>query len=208
MKLLLTAFDPFGGESVNPAQEAVRLVRPPVPGLEIVKLEVPTVFGRSLAVLHEALLAHRPDAVLCVGQAGGRDGLTPERLAVNLEDTAIPDNAGQQPRNKPVRKGGPDVYHSNLPVQAMADAIRAAGLPSVVSDSAGTFVCNHLMYGLMDRIALGFPGMLGGFLHVPYLPGQAARFAGKPPSLPLEDIVRGIEAAITAIAQVGRDRPE
>ena len=198
MKLLLTAFDPFGGDTVNPALEAVKLVGV-VAGVDIIKLEVPTVFGTSVDTVITAMEAHLPDAVLCVGQAGGRAGLTPERIAINIDDARIPDNDGQQPVDRPIAADGPAAYFSTLPVKAMTAAIREAGLPAELSNTAGTFVCNHLMYGILHHLAKYHPAIRAGFLHVPFLPTQGS------PNLPLEDIVRGIEAAITAIRDHEKD---
>ena len=198
MKLLLTAFDPFGGGTINPALEAAKLVGM-VAGVDIIKLEVPTVFGTSVDTVISAIEKHLPDAVLCVGQAGGRAGLTPERVAINIDDARIPDNEGHQPVDRPIAAEGPAAYFSTLPVKAMTAAIRQAGLPSDLSNTAGTFVCNHLMYGVLHHLAKHHPAIRSGFLHVPFLPQQGS------PSLPLEDIARGIEAAITAIRDNGND---
>ncbi|MBR3795426.1 MAG: pyroglutamyl-peptidase I [Clostridia bacterium] len=203
MKLLLTAFDPFGGERINPAQEAVRLVAEEIAGWEIVKLEVPTVFGESVRAAAEAIRRERPDAVLCIGQAGGRCELTPERVAINIDDARIADNAGNQPIDAPIEKDGPAAYFSTLPVKAMAAAIRKAGLPASVSNSAGTFVCNHLMYGVLHLLKKEYPGVRGGFMHVPFVPEQVT--SRPAPSMALQDIARGIEAAIGAIAQHKED---
>ena len=200
MKLLLTAFDPFGGASVNPALEAVKLVGK-VDGVDIIKLEVPTVFGRAVEIVTAAIDEHKPDAVLCVGQAGGRPDLTPERVAINVDDARIPDNGGNQPVDVPVVAGGPAAYFSTLPIKAMAAKIREAGLPASVSNSAGTFVCNHLMYGVLHHLAQHCPNVRGGFLHAPFAEGQTE----KAPCLPVTDIARGIEAAISAIAGFGKD---
>ena len=144
MKLLLTAFDPFGGSDVNPALEAVRLVAERIGGVEIVKLEVPTVFGKSVDTVVAEMARVRPDAVLCIGQAGGRYDLTPERVAINLDDARIPDNEGRQPVDMPIFEDGAPAYFSSLPIKAMVAEIREAGLPASVSNTAGTFVCNHL----------------------------------------------------------------
>ncbi len=198
MKLLLTAFDPFGGGTINPALEAVKLVGV-VARVDIIKLEVPTVFGTSVDTVISAIEKHLPDAVLCVGQAGGRAGLTPERVAINIDDARIPDNEGHQPVDRPIAAEGPAAYFSTLPVKAMTAAIRQAGLPSDLSNTAGTFVCNHLMYGVLHHLAKHHPAIRAGFLHVPFLPQQGS------PSLPLEDIARGIEAAIAAIRDNGND---
>lgn len=198
MKILLTGFDPFGGESINPALEAVKLVKAPI-GAELVRLEVPTVFGRSVATVLEAVRLHRPDAVVCVGQAAGRGEITPERVAINIADASIPDNEGNQPCDAPIIPEGENAFFSTLPVKAMAEAIRAAGLPASVSNTAGTFVCNQLMYGLLYHISREFPGMRGGFIHVPCIPEQAARMEKPVPSLPLPEIVRGLEAALSVL---------
>lgn len=200
MKILLTAFDPFDGESVNPAMEAVALVPERIEDAEIVRLTVPTVFRKSVEVVISAVGEVHPDAVLCVGQAGGRRELTPERVAINLDDASIPDNEGNQPVDQPIFPDGAPAYFSTLPVKAMAQAIRDAGLPACVSDSAGTFVCNHLMYGLLYTLEKRFPGVRGGFLHVPYTPEQAVSKAGAP-YMNVRDIACGIEAAIRAICE-------
>ena len=147
MKILLTGFDPFGGESVNPAWEAVKLVKAPA-GAELVRLEVPTVFTLSIQTVMESVRLHRPDAVVCVGQAAGRSEITPERVAINIADASIPDNEGNQPCDEPIVPGGETACFSTLPVKAMVEAIRARGIPAEVSLSAGTFVCNHLLYSL------------------------------------------------------------
>lgn len=199
MKLLLTAFEPFGGETVNAAWEAVNLLPDRLGKVELVKRTVPTEFVRSIETVTAAVEAVCPDAVLCVGQAGGRAALTPERIAVNLRDARIPDNAGFQPSDAPVVPGGPAAYFSTLPVKAMVQAIRAAGVPAELSNTAGLYVCNNLMYGLLHHLALHRPEIRGGFLHVPLIPEQAAARELPTPCLPLEDIARGIREAVSAI---------
>ena len=199
MKLLLTAFDPFGGASINPALEAVKLVGDTVSGVEIVKLEVPTVFGKSIDTVAAAIEREKPDAVLCIGQAGGRYDLTPERVAINIDDARIPDNEGNQPIDTPIFADGAPAYFATLPIKAMAAKIREAGLPASVSNTAGTFVCNHLMYGVLYTLERRFPGVKGGFMHVPYIPSQTIDRTA--PSMSKENIARGIEAAIAAIAE-------
>ncbi len=199
MKLLLTAFDPFGGEKVNPALEAVKRVPDRVGGVEVIKLEVPTVFGEAISVLKAGLEKHQPDAVLCIGQAGGRFELTPERVAINLDDARIPDNKGNQPIDQPIEPEGAPAYFTTLPIKAMVEAMRDAGLPAAVSNTAGTFVCNHLMYGLLHALNTQYPQARGGFMHVPFIPEQTARRAVPAPSLSTADIALGIEVAITAI---------
>ena len=197
MKILLTAFDPFGGESVNPAEEAVKLVNAPA-GVELTKLTVPTVFGRSIETVKTALEREDYDAVLCIGQAGGRSELTVERVAINVNDASIPDNAGVQLTDVPVVEGGPAAYLATLDVKSVVEGIRKAGIPASVSNTAGTFVCNHLLYGVLHAIALSGKATRAGFIHVPYIPAQVLDKSGKP-SMELSTIVRGIEAALEAI---------
>ena len=204
MKALVTGFEPFGGEPVNPALEALRLLPARLGALEVATRVMPAVFGRSLDALEDALGAVIPDIVLCVGLAGGRAALSLERVAINIDDARIPDNQGQQPIDVPVVAGGPAAYFATLPLRAAVAALRDAGLPAIVSNSAGTFVCNHLFYGLMHLAATRRPGLRGGFLHVPYLPSQAARQDGAP-SMALADIVRGIEIVLTVAASRNDD---
>lgn len=205
MKILLTAFDPFGGESMNPASEAVHLVPNKIGDVEIVKLTVPTVFYKSIDVVTAAIESHRPDAVLCIGQAGGRADLTPERVAINLNDARIPDNEGNQPIDQPIFSDGATAYFSTLPIKAMTRAIRDAGIPASVSNTAGTFVCNHLMYGLLYNLEKHFEGVRGGFMHVPFAPSQTVNRTA--PSMNIRDIALGIESAIKAIAKFEQDIP-
>lgn len=198
MKILLTAFDPFGGEKINPALEAVKLVKAEDLTAELIKLEVPTVFHKSIKTVQEAMRKHKPDAVLCVGQAGGRFQLTPERVAINLDDARIPDNEGQQPVDEPIFADGADAYFASLPIKAMVESIKAENLPAAVSNTAGTFVCNHLMYGVLYTIAKEFPQCRGGFIHVPFIPDQVVDKANTP-CLSLNDIARGLTASLQAI---------
>ena len=157
MKLLLTAFDPFGGEKINPALEAVKRVQDKIGDLEIVKLEVPTVFYKSIDTVANAIEKEHPDVVLCIGQAGGRFDLTPERVAININDARIPDNEGNQPLSGSIFEDGENAYFSSLPIKAMVAEIRKADIPASVSNSAGTYVCNHLMYGVLYTIAKKYP---------------------------------------------------
>ena len=205
MKLLLTAFDPFGGEKINPALEAVKRVQDKIGDLEIVKLEVPTVFYKSIDTVTNAIEKERPDVVLCIGQAGGRFDLTPERVAININDARIPDNEGNQPLNGPIFEDGENAYFSSLPIKAMVAEIRKADIPASVSNSAGTFVCNHLMYGVLYTIAKKYPSMRGGFMHVPFITSQVVNRPTNAPSLSLDTIVKGIEAACKALAENPED---
>lgn len=207
MKALVTGFEPFGGDPINPALEALHRLTPRLGAVEIATWMLPTVFGRSLDALDAALAATRPDLVLCVGLAGGRAALSLERVAINLDDARIPDNEGRQPIDRPIVAGGPAAYFTTLPVKAAVAALREAGLPAIVSHTAGTFVCNHVFYGLMHRAATASlrrrGGLRAGFLHVPYLPAQAARNVdpgGGMPSMVLADIVRGIEIVLAVAA--------
>ena len=204
MKLLLTAFTPFDGEKINPALEAVKLVKDRIGNLLIVKLEVPTVFGKSIDTVREAIEREKPDFVLSIGQAGGRAEITPERVAINIDDARIPDNEGNQPIDEPIFPNGENAYFSTLPVKAMVEAIRKEGLPSSLSNSAGTYVCNHLMYGVLYYLDKR-PVIKAGFIHVPYIPEQTKN-KKEMPALELSEIVRGLEAAITAIAINGTDK--
>ncbi|HSP47952.1 MAG TPA: pyroglutamyl-peptidase I [Clostridiaceae bacterium] len=200
MKILVTAFDPFGGEKKNPAQDAVRKLPDEISGAKIVRMEIPTVFRTSTGVLEAAMRKEGPDAVLCVGQAGGSAAVRMERVAVNLKDARIPDNEGNQPEDLPIQEGGPSAYFSLLPVKAMAEAVRKKGLPAEVSYSAGTFVCNHLMYGLLHLIGTEevFRDVIGGFLHVPYMTEQVADKKDVP-SLSLDEITSALEAALETV---------
>ena len=204
MKLLVTAFTPFDGEKINPALEAVKLVKDRIGNLLIVKLEVPTVFGKSIDTVREAIEREKPDFVLSIGQAGGRAEICPERVAINLDDARIPDNEGNQPIDEPIFPDGENAYFSTLPVKAMVEAIRKEGLPSSLSNSAGTYVCNHLMYGVLYYLDKR-PVIKAGFIHVPYIPEQTKN-KKEMPALELSEIVRGLEAAITAIAINGTDK--
>lgn len=193
-QLLITGFDPFGGEGINPSWEAVRLLEDTIGEYRLTKLQLPTVFSRAADLLLEAADRLQPDAVLCVGQAGGRAGITPEVIGINLREARIPDNEGHQPQNEPVIPGGPAAYFATLPVREMVRAMQAGGLPASLSYSAGAFVCNDVLYSLLHR----FDGtaVRAGFVHVPYLPGQAG---GDKPSMSLADIVRGLTLAIGAL---------
>ena len=198
MKILVTGFDPFGGEKVNPALEAVKSLPSVIHGAEIRWVEIPTVFYQSAEVLEAEIVRYQPNVVLCIGQAGGRTSLTPERVAINQDDARIPDNQGNQPIDTPIRLDGEAAYFSTLPIKAMVQAIKEDGLPATVSNTAGTFVCNHLMYQALYLADKKFPNMRAGFMHIPYMTEQVIN---KPntASMNLTDIVRGIEAAIGAI---------
>ena len=198
MKILLTGFEPFGGETINPAKEAVKLVKDEIKGAEIVKCYVPVVFGKAIDTVHEALKKDTFDAVLLIGQAGGRYEITPERIGINCDDGRIPDNEGNQPVDQPIKADGPAAYFSTLPIKKMVEYMKAANVPAAVSNTAGTYVCNHLMYGVLYYLDKEFPNTIGGFMHVPYLHEQVMN-KKETASLSKEDVVKGIEASLEAI---------
>ncbi|GAA2274231.1 pyrrolidone-carboxylate peptidase [Streptomyces ruber] len=204
-RVLITGFAPFGGESVNPSWQAASLVaaEPPA-GLTVTAAELPCVFGESVEALRDAIRASEPDLVLSLGQAGGRPGVTVERVGINVDDARIPDNAGNQPIDEPVVPGGPAAYFSTLPVKACVAAMREAGVPAAVSNTAGTFVCNHIAYALGHLIATEFPHLRGGFVHVPWAPGQVTD--GTAPALPPATVAHGLRALLTAAARTPTDQ--
>lgn len=206
MNILLTGFEPFGGEAINPAWEIARALDGEMLGpARIAARQLPCVFGQSLRVLDQALAELRPGLVLALGQAGGRSDLSLERVAINVDDARIADNAGAQPIDMPVLESGPAAYFSTLPIKAIVHGLRAAGLPASVSQSAGTFVCNHLFYGLQHRLAGS--GVRSGFLHIPYLPEQAARSSGQP-SMALASMIEGVRMTLALALQNERDLRE
>ena len=190
-KLLITGFDPFGGGTINPSWEAVRQLPDQIGDVLLCKLEIPTIFEKAAETVLAAAQEFNPDAILCVGQAGGRATVTPERIAVNICDAKIADNAGNQPSGQRVIDDGPAAYFATLNPELMADAIRNAGIDAVVSNSAGAFVCNDTLYRLLHHYA-DTPVRVG-FVHIPYLPEQGT------PSLPLCDAIAAMTAAIQAI---------
>jgi pyroglutamyl-peptidase len=176
-----------------------------VSGATVIKLQIPTVFGRSAEVVREAILEHDPDVVVSVGQAGGRFMVHPERVAINIDDGRIEDNDGYQPIDTPIRTDGAAAYFSSLPVKAMVTAMRNAGVPAAVSNTAGTYVCNHIMYQVLYLIDREFPGKRGGFVHVPYTPQQVVEKPGQP-SLNVEDMATALAAGLGAIVEyTGKD---
>ena len=193
-KLLISGFDPFGGEKINPSFEAVKLLRDTIGGYELTKLELPTVFGRAAEIMTAKIEELRPEAVICVGQAGGRSGITPEVIGINLREARIADNAGNAPKNEPIRVGAPDGLFSTLPVREMVEAIKAEGLPASLSFSAGAFVCNDLLYSLLCEFK--DTDIKIGFIHVPFLPEQAKEGV---PSMKLDEIARALRAAIKCL---------
>ena len=190
-KLLITGFDPFGGETINPSWEAVRLLPERIGEYDLTKLQIPTEFSRASEAVLMAAEALQPDAILCVGQAGGRAGITPEVVGINLREARIPDNGGAQPANEPVVKNGPAAYFATLPVREMVKALSDRGIPASLSYSAGAFVCNDVLYSVLHRYS-GTRTMVG-FVHVPFLPEQAKEGVA---SMALETIAEALEIAI------------
>ena len=204
MKVLITGFDPFGGESINPALEAVKLLPETISGAEVIKLEIPTVFRKSLAKIEEAMELHKPDIVISIGQAGGRFQVTPERVAINMDDARIKDNEGNQPIDVTIYEDGEAAYFSNLPIKAMVQEMKDGGIPAAVSNTAGTFVCNHVMYGVLYMIDKKYPGVKGGFIHVPFIPAQTLDKPDKP-AMNINDIAKGLELCIKAAVENSED---
>ncbi|MGV7208689.1 pyroglutamyl-peptidase I [Oxalobacteraceae bacterium A2-2] len=194
--ILLTGFEPFNQESINPSWEAVSALQGWHEGDFVVHArQLPCVFGKSSQVLHQAIEELQPSVVIAVGQAGGRSDLSVERVAINIDDAPIPDNEQRQPIDQPVNVNGPAAYFSTLPVKAIVAALRERGLPASVSHSAGTFVCNHVFYSLLHQSDEWGTTMRAGFIHIPYLPQQAARHPGAP-SMSLDCVVEGLRIAI------------
>ncbi|MBO1212655.1 MULTISPECIES: pyroglutamyl-peptidase I [Staphylococcus] len=204
MKILVTGFDPFGGDTINPALEAVNLLPYEIQGHTIEKLEIPTVFNKSKVTIENKLKATHFDIVLAIGQAGGRFELTPERIGINIDDARIPDNEGNQPIDEMIQSSGDAAYFSNLPVKRMTEAIKTAGVPARLSNTAGTFVCNHILYQLGFLQATQFPNIKFGFIHVPFIPEQVT---DKPeqPSMSIQTIAKGLKAALESIIESDED---
>lgn len=206
--VLLTGFEPFNKEPINPAWEAVRALDGWQDGagpaaFRVVARQLPCVFGDANAAMRALLDELQPALVIAVGQAGGRVDLSVERVAINVDDAPIRDNAEQQLVDAPVVPGGPAAYFSTLPIKAIVAALRAAGMPASVSQTAGTFVCNHVFYGLMHALA-GREDVRAGFIHIPYLPEQAARYPGAA-SMSLAQMIEGLRVAIRTALVCSRD---
>ena len=194
MKIIVTGFDPFGGETINPSIECVKAL-PDIEGVELIRLELPTVFKESAIRLNEVINDVKPDAVLSVGQAGGRAGITMERIAINVDDARIPDNICQQPIDEAIQLDGEAAYFTTLPIKRIVKAIREAGISAEVSNSAGTFVCNHIMYQALFAATKADKPFKAGFMHIPFIPEQTT----DKPSLPLEESTKALQIAIETI---------
>lgn len=191
-KLLITGFEPFGGEKINPSMDAVLSLPPQIGDYRLIKLVLPVVFGKAAELAIRSASEHAPDVILCVGQAGGRSAITPEIVGINLKNATIPDNENNLPTDEPIIKNGSTAYFSTLPVRKLANALKNAGIPSYVSYSAGAYVCNDLLYSLLAH----FDGSSTkvGFVHIPYSDDQQ-----KQPSMNITEIVRGLTVMIDAL---------
>lgn len=198
MKILVTGFDPFGGEKINPAIESVKRLPDKILDAEIIKLEIPTVIGKSVDKIREKIKEVEPDVVLSIGQAGGRPDITVERVGINCDDCRIKDNEGNQPIDEKIVEDGPAAYFATIPIKAMVEHIKEGKIPASVSNTAGTFICNHVLYGVCHIKATEYPNMRTGFIHIPFLPEQVTDKKNMP-SMALETIVKGLELAIEAI---------
>ncbi len=203
--VLLTGFEPFNQQTVNPAALAVEaLAHREILGRRVVAKILPVTFADALSVLLRTLRAVRPELVICVGEAGGRAEITVERVAINIDDARIPDNAGAQPVDRPIVARGPVAYWSTLPIKSIVAALQKRGIPAAVSQTAGTFVCNHVFYGLMHALATE-RGVRGGFIHVPMLPDQVAKLPVPTPSMPIALMTLALETAIETALRTRRD---
>ena len=207
MKILVTGFDPFGGEPINPAIESVKRLPDNIAGAEIIKLEIPTVRKKSLEKIEKAINEHNPDVILSIGQAGGRFDISIERIGINLDDFRIPDNEGNQIIDEPIFPDGENAYFVKLPVKAMVQNVQKNNIPASVSYTAGTFVCNHVLYGVLYLIEKKYKGKKSGFIHIPFLPQQVVDKRNTP-SMELNTIVKGLTAAIEAIVKNNEDIKE
>lgn len=197
MKVLVTGFDPFGGEKINPAFEAVKALPDSIEGIEIIKEEIPTVFYKSLEAVEALIIQHSPQVVICVGQAGGRSDISLEKVGINLNEARIPDNDGNQPQDSKVFEDGETAYFSNLPIKGMLKALHENNIPASISYTAGTYVCNHVLYGVSYLVDKKYPSIRSGFIHVPYLPQQVIGKSGVP-SMPVEVISQALELCVKA----------
>ena len=207
MKILVTGFEPFGGEAVNPSWLAVSQIPDQVKGAEVIKKQLPVEWFRALDILEGYIKEYKPDVVMLAGQAGGADAMRIERVGVNLCEASIPDNAGRSLMGEPIYYGAPAAYFSTFPYRAMYDAVKASGIPVRHSFSAGAYLCNHVLYGALHMAALRYPGMKAGFIHVPFLPEQVVGKKEGTPSMPLEDIAKAMCIFTEVIASEGNGMP-
>ena len=203
-KVLLTGFDPFGGEQINPSWEIAKSLEIKNEQIYIQAVQLPCVFDKSLEGLYRAIQQFKPDIVICLGQAGGRSDISIERVAINLNDAAIADNEGNQPIDTEIIPNAPTAYFSTLPCKAILKELKQAGIPSSISLSAGSYVCNHTMYGLLNYLAHNDPNCRGGFIHIPYLPEQGVNHRNTP-TMSKELLEKGIMIAIQTCLNTEQD---
>lgn len=204
MKALITGFEPFGGENINPSYEIVKRLPDQLDDCDIIKIEIPTVFGKSINKLAELIKENEPDFVICIGQAGGESTMRLEKVAINLNEARIPDNDGNQPQGEAIDADGETAYFSNLPLKGIVRNLIDEGIPASISYTAGTFVCNHIFYGLMNVIKKEGYGIKGGFVHVPYLPEQVVDKKATA-HMTLDMMVKAIEIAIKTTCDLDQD---
>ena len=205
MKILVTGFDPFGEDKINPAIESVKKLPDEIKGVKIIKLEIPTVYMKSLEKIDEAIKEYNPDVILSIGQAGGRPDITVERVGINVDDYRIKDNEGNQPIDTKIYDDGENAYFSNLPIKAIVENIRKNNIPASISNTAGTFVCNHVLYGIQYLLDKKYPNKKSGFIHIPFLPEQVISRPNTP-SMSISTIVKALTLALEAIIENGSDK--
>jgi pyroglutamyl-peptidase I len=205
MKILVTGFDPFGEDKINPAIESVKKLPDEIKGVKIIKLEIPTVYMKSLEKIDEAIKEYNPDVILSIGQAGGRPDITVERVGINVDDYRIKDNEGNQPIDTKIYDDGENAYFSNLPIKAIVENIRKNNIPASISNTAGTFVCNHVLYGVQYLLDKKYPNKKSGFIHIPFLPEQVINRPNTP-SMSISTIVKALTLALEAIIENGSDK--
>jgi pyroglutamyl-peptidase len=204
MRVLITGFTPFGGEKINPSWEAIKRMKDNYGDIKVFKSEIPTVFNKAIFYLEEEIQRYKPDVVICTGQAGGRTAITPERIAINVNDARIPDNEGNRPIDEKIFDDGENAYFSKLPIKAIVRELRNKKIPASVSNSAGTFVCNNLMYGLLYYIEKNYKNIKGGFVHIPFIHEQVV---DKPnnPSMDIKTIKKAFEIIIETVFRYDND---
>ncbi len=205
MKILVTGFDPFGEDKINPAIESVKKLPDEIKGVEIIKLEIPTVYMKSIEKIDEAIKEYNPDVILSIGQAGGRPDITVERVGINVDDYRIKDNEGNQPIDTKIYDDGENAYFSNLPIKAIVENIRKNNIPASISNTAGTFVCNHVLYGVQYLLDKKYPNKKSGFIHIPFLPEQVISRPNTP-SMSISTIVKALTLALEAIIENDSDK--
>lgn len=205
MKILVTGFDPFGEDKINPAIESVKKLPDEIKGVKIIKLEIPTVYMKSLEKIDEAIKEYNPDVILSIGQAGGRPDITVERVGINVDDYRIKDNEGNQPIDTKIYDDGENAYFSNLPIKAIVENIRKNNIPASISNTAGTFVCNHVLYGVQYLLDKKYPNKKSGFIHIPFLPKQVISRPNTP-SMSISTIVKALTLALEAIIENDSDK--